>query len=481
MKTRILLLLAIFAANFSHAQVKYEEGERFKFDKVNEKDVKIVLKDNYNHYLFSAINIDGMMRQYEISFRKFDQKNHLVETFTHNYGKKDPTTGKADQSFLHNYLGSYEVSGGKVIAITENYSGRAKIKEIFKHVFDKATGKFETSLVASYPIESLGKSGTTLVAKSENNNFIAINFVKNFSKKIPPVEALTLIDTNTLNNVWQKEESLNPAYSSLTLTVTNTGKVVLVRTNSSAEDILTVVTADKVEEKMFETPLFIRLNTPKAITIGSQEYLLSFNAPTKGFNGTDIQYLMVYDIDGGRMLQNNKISDFVCPRGFVEAKIKDIIIQNNEIIIFEQSKVELEIKPVLGAPTRWDKDYIFSGGSVFVLGMDGVLKSMKKIAALNDRVAETNHIYGVINIKGKLYVNMTNNDQKRTNGIYALNENFTADASRNYNFHDYNDSEHDAPSVNQLVAYFADSNKLLTTKLDYDNQMYFVSITGLIK
>ena len=154
MKTRILLAVAIAFTSLSQAQVKYEEGERFKFDRVNEKDVKIVLKDNYNHYLFSAINIDGMMRQYEISFRKFDQKNHLVETFVKDYGKKDAATSKADQSFLHNYLGSFEISNGKMVVITENYSGRAKIKEIFKHVFDKATGKFETSLIASYPIES---------------------------------------------------------------------------------------------------------------------------------------------------------------------------------------------------------------------------------------------------------------------------------------------------------------------------------------
>src|SRR5688500_9734038 len=103
---KITVLTAICFLNLSLAQVKYEAGESFEFDPKHEKDAKIVLKDNYNHYLFSATNYST---ENDIYIRKFDQKNHLVETFIKDFTKQDPATSRADIRFLSNYLGSFEI------------------------------------------------------------------------------------------------------------------------------------------------------------------------------------------------------------------------------------------------------------------------------------------------------------------------------------------------------------------------------------
>lgn len=64
-----------------------------------------------------------MLRDNRIIIRKFDQKNKLVETFTKVFNPEDV-------SYLNNYLGSFESSTDKIIAITESYSKKSLKKEI---------------------------------------------------------------------------------------------------------------------------------------------------------------------------------------------------------------------------------------------------------------------------------------------------------------------------------------------------------------
>lgn len=37
--------------------------------------------------------------------------------------------------------------------------------------------------------------------------------------------------------------------------------------------------------------------------------------------------------------------------------IRNITLQNNEIVVFLEGKSEIETTPVPGAPVKWDKDY----------------------------------------------------------------------------------------------------------------------------
>jgi uncharacterized membrane protein len=59
---QIIASVMITASVCAFAQVKVVEGTKFTTDANLETDEKLVLADDYNSYMFSAINIDGLMR-----------------------------------------------------------------------------------------------------------------------------------------------------------------------------------------------------------------------------------------------------------------------------------------------------------------------------------------------------------------------------------------------------------------------------------
>jgi len=332
MKNKILILFALaLVSKISFAQSS-EFGTSFEFNPKTELDAKFVLKDNYNHYLFSVINIDGMLRDNRIMIRKFDQKNKLVQTFTQEFNPKDV-------SYLNNYLGSIESGTDEVIAITESYSKKFLKKEISKHVFDKKTSLFETTIIATYPIESLSKSGTTFVRTSENNNYIGIDFLAYSPKGEPEKNLITMLDGSG-NVLWQKEVPLDPAYSTRSLTVTNSGNAVLLRDPKSYKltSALTLITKEGKEDKSFDAP--INAYEPKAISIGTKDYLVAINYPNKS-RSCDFENIMLYDLENGKLLGNNKLTDFCQLKNIKDVLIKSITLQNNEIIVFLEGKSEL--------------------------------------------------------------------------------------------------------------------------------------------
>jgi len=470
MKNKILLLIAIFFISGALYAQAPEYGTKFNFDTKSEQDAKFVLKDNYNHYLFSVINIDGMLRNNSIILRKFDQKNKLVQTFTQDFGPKDV-------SFLNNYLGSFESGNDKIIVITESYSKKLNVKEISKHVFDKSTSKFETSLIVSYPIESLMKSGTTYVRGADNNNFIGIDFVAFNSKSDPEVNYITMLDGNG-QLVWKKQVSFDPGYVTSSLTVSNSGKAVLLRNPKSYKEnpVLALISADKKEDKTFDAD--IKLQEPKAISIGSKDYLLAFNYPSKGVRSCDFQDLLLYDLENGKILKNNRISEFNSTANMQEAKIKNVTLQNSEIVIFVEAKSEIVVKPGPGVPVSWDKNYKYENPSIFILSFEGILKSVKKLLVLDNQYTTSfYHSYGVLNIKGNFYI-ANGGYSGQSSSIYAL------DAAKNYD-RDVNKYTSLSPvfspsvtqrMVSQLVCYFPDSKRLVVALMTDEKEMNLSNI-----
>lgn len=469
MKYKILLLITIcFISANLYAQAP-EIGTKFNFDAKSEQDAKFVLKDNYNHYLLTVINVDGMLRNNSIILRKFDQKNKMVQTFTHDFGPKDV-------SFLNNYLGSFESGNDKIIVITESYSKKSNIKEISKHIFDKSTSKFQTSLIVSYPIESLMKSGTTYVRGADNNNFIGIDYVAYNSKSDPESNNITMLDANG-QVVWKKEVSFDPGYVTSGLTVTNAGKVVLLRNAKSYKEnpLFTLISADKKEDKTLD--IDIRVQQPKAISIGSNDYLIAFNYPAKGVRSCDYQDLLLYDLENGKILKNNRISEFNKTENLQEVKFLNVTLQNSEILIFAEAKSEIVVKQAPGVAFSWDKNYKYENASLFIMSFDGVLKNVKKLVGSDNQYSNLYHSYGLLNNKGFFYI---------SNGTYngQANSIFSLDASKNYD-RDMNKYVSLSPAfsqsvsqrmVNQLVCYFPDSKRWVVALMTDEKEMNLVNI-----
>ncbi len=129
-KITILSLTVISALVFG--QQKFVYGDSFEYNSKYEKDLKLVLADDYNQYVFSDINEDGYSSypHKKIIIRKLDQNGNLIDTIIKDYANK--TNG-----VLHNYLGSTEISKDKFVVFTEEIETKINRKEIFQHVLIK--------------------------------------------------------------------------------------------------------------------------------------------------------------------------------------------------------------------------------------------------------------------------------------------------------------------------------------------------------
>jgi hypothetical protein len=176
-KLRIIIVLLVLIISKSFSQGRQEWGTKFDYNLNVEEDAKVILADNYNHYLFTIANKHGMMPQHDIIIRKFDQKNKLVNTFKQNFPNKDTYT-------LYNYLGSYELGKDRIVVFIDSYSNKTKKKEIHRIIFDKTTDTFITTLIVGYTFESLSKSGTAFVTASQNGRYYGVVYTKFSNKKI---------------------------------------------------------------------------------------------------------------------------------------------------------------------------------------------------------------------------------------------------------------------------------------------------------
>lgn len=446
-------------------------GTKFEFSTKHEKDAKFVLKDNYNHYLFSALNVEGMLTKNQLLLRKFDQKNVLVDTYIHDYGVKDRTT-------LNNYLGFYEIGNEKVVVFTESYSGKLKKKELFKHVFDKKTAKFETTLLATFEIESLMKSGTTLVRKSENGNFVGLDFIPKKEKEAPEMNKIMVFGANG-ELVWQKDVEADPAFATVNLTVTNSGKMVLLRNPKSWKvgNTMVLVSAETTEAKKFNEE--IKLNEMRSVTIGEQEYLIGFNSPNKGIRTGDFDDLVFYDLTAGTILKNNKVSGFSAIKGIKNVNINGLFYENDEIVIFTEAQADIPMTPAIGAPVSFDPNFNNLKPSVFVLGKDGALKSQNDLyteRAYN--FANFFKSFGILNVKGNYFLNYSYADNYSSYGKLAR-----LDASKQYKNSGVVYDSSQIKSTNRLIAhllaFFPDSNRTLFAIMTSDSEMQLVNVYNI--
>jgi len=473
MKFKFYFILALCTVNFAIAQTKEQAGPSFDFDYKNELDPQFVLIDNYNHYLLSVFNQDGMLNNRRMVLRKFDQKNQLVDTYSYNFPKYDTST-------LYDYLGSTETNTGKVIVYTKSYSNKAKKSEIVAHVFDKATATFTTTVIDSNPILSAMKSGDVYLQKSDNGNYIGIIYTRYRAKNEPEKTLVLVIDNNSQNVAWKKEAEFTNDHLTKSFVVTNSGKVVLLRDNASFKkannyNYMVLVSADVQEDKAIETPVF--LQKMKAVSIGPQDYILAFNANSRGMRQANFTDLLFYDLKQGKTLQNIEIPEFSKVKDLANVLIRDISLQNNEINIFTEAKVEVVTKPQPGMTSMMmDKVYTYGPSYLYTLSFEGALKSTKKLTTLPTK-ADVSNSYGLLTVKGTYYIS-TGYQPSQYSTIY--NTLYTLNAANGYEpVKKASINLSDNRFAYQFLHYFADSSTLLTARIEGENKMALVTFTDI--
>lgn len=464
------MLLGFVSLGFS--QIKSEWGAGFTLDK-DETEPTLVLADNYNYYLLTYINTTGMTAQHEVIVRKFDQKNQLVNTYTQ-------TMPKFDIGTLYTYLGTVEEGNGKVAVFTYTYSNKSKKGEVFKHEFDKAAGAFTSTPILSNTIESAMRSGTVRLRKSLSGNFVGIVNTKYRAKNTPESNVVTVFNGRTMAQVWQKEVSFTDEHTTQGFAVTGSGKVVLLRDNSSFKkeknfNYMVELTAEGQEEKKVEEKVY--LQEPVAVTIGDQEYLVAFNSDSRGFRPNDFSSILLYDLKNGKTLANNKANDVASIKEVKDVFITNVFVQNNELHVFTEAKAVLGKGQETFSNKFPDDIYGYGPAVLYVLGFDGVLKTKKEITGEIKYDAKWFHAFGLLNVKGKYYVNTGyyNNfgflDPAKGYAITPVEtELFRRDALYQTRVR---------KGVHQVVNYMPDSDKLLFLVFTDEQEFKFVTLTGV--
>lgn len=474
MKRRILICLLALYPILSFGQVRYEWGDKFEFNAQDETNARIVLTDNYNTYLMSVVNVDGMLSSHKFIVRKFDQKNQLLDTYTQDFQKIDGST-------LYNYLGTVEPNDHQVAIFAESYSGKEKKKDIYKYVFEKSTAKFTTSLVISYPIESAMRSGTTKFSVSQNKRYAGFINMRN-PKKDPTIDNVVMLETSTLSVLWNKDVPMEDKIYDRAFTVTNSGKAVLLRADKGLKlnNSLVVVSQDKQEDKTFEDN--IMLHDPVAISIGSEDYLVDFAFASKGLRSGDYEKLIFYSLNAGKTLKNSKITEFNSLNDINDIRFREILIQSDAIRLFTEAKVKAGTRPTKVNPfssMTFDQPYYKYGpGNLITLSLDGEVKEIRKISIDYNAEADFYHSYGLLNINGNYYVNSGN-----AGGLYEFKLESDGKPAPITNLSNQDDPyRNESPKVvTQLTGYIKDARKAIVCRTHYDNKMSLVSVIGFPK
>lgn len=468
-----LLAFSLFVSVIVSAQVKYEWGDKFNYNSPEETNPQLVLTDNYNTYLLTITNVHGMMSSHKVTVRKFDQKNQLIGTFTQDWKQLDIGT-------LYNFIGCKELNDHQVAVFAESYSGKEKKKDVYKYVFDKGDGKFTTSLVVSWPIESAMKSGTTDFEISDNGRYIGLINERDGSKKDPVSDEVVMLDGANASVLWKKQVPLEEKVYDRAFTVTNSGKAILLRAAKGMKlsNYLTIVSENSQEDKQFEEA--VMLQDPKAISIGQADYLVAFNFAAKGLRSGDYESLMLYDLGNGKTLKNNAIKEFNSLKDITGITFNHVFLQNNEIHLFVEPRVKAgtrstKLNPMSSFTTE-EPYYKFGPSYLIVMSFDGVVKFAKALQTEYSAMADFYHSFGLVNIGGKYYINAGSlyrifeqpYDRSDAKEITAVPKEAAKDPY-------YSNSPQ---YIAQVMAYVKDAKRLVLCRTFSDNKMSLVSIVG---
>ena len=136
-------------------------------------------------------------------------------------------------------------------------------------------------------------------------------------------------------------------------------------------------------------------------------------------------------------------------------------MENNEIAIFAEAKVDATPAPVPGSTGFPVEKHTFGPSFLITMNLEGTVKAIKPIPSSSSNEADLFHAFGLVNAKGQWYVH-TGLDS----GFYKYNYIFNNEPlARSIAFGLYDDGSRRVQYVHQLVHYFPDTNKFMFAKI----------------
>lgn len=472
MKLKHIHYIFLFVVSFLNAQNSIK-GDNFEFNKDFEENPQIVLVDNYNHYLFTVTNRDGIQASHKLTLRKFDQKNQLVDIFVKDFA--------IDLYTLHNFHGAYEIDDSKIAFIIESYSNKRKINELFKYVFDKKTGKFTSIVIISHVSTDDKKFGYFDVTKSQNNKFIGINYETKNKKKEPEVLDCIVLNLPTFDEVYKKTVQFEDEFYTDEKLISNSGNFVFLRRPRSYKETNYFVVISKDGESKKSVDENTRVHKPISISIGTQDYLMAFNYRDKGIRRGDFGSIFLYDLEAGKILKNNEIEDFNKTKDIQEVNFGNVYVENNEIRLFVEGRYKSGTKPSQSFPDSKMTDPVYNYGpsNLLVFSYDGTLTNNIPLVVNPQSEPTLYHSFGMLNVKGEYIINpgVYYKGNNLHNWLYKINPNNKyAFTNLNYRYHIGDNVSY--KFVNQIVHYFPDTNRFLVAAVvTNENKMGLLSFT----
>ncbi|WP_339833589.1 hypothetical protein [uncultured Flavobacterium sp.] len=472
MKLKHISYIVLFIVSFLNAQNNIK-GDNFEFDKEFEEHPEIVLADNYNHYLFTVTNRDGMLSSHKLTLRKFDQKNQLVDTFVKDFA--------IDLYTLHNFHGVYVIDDTKIAFIVESYSNKRKINELIKYVFDKKTGTYSSDVISSHASTDDKKFGSFYVKKSLNHKFIGITYETRNKKKEPEITECMVLNNSTFGQVFTKTVQFEDEFYTDEKIMSNSGHFIFLRRPRSYKETnyFVVISKDGESKKTIEENT--RVHKPIAISIGTQDYLIAFNYKDKGIRRGDFGSILLYDLEAGKILKNNDIEDFNKIKDIEEVNLGAVFVENNQIRLFVEGRYKSGTKPSTTFPNSTMKDPVYNYGPshLFVFSYDGTLTNNINLEVNPQSEPTLYHSFGMLNVKGEYIINPGTyyKGNNLHNWLYKINPNNNF-AITYLNYHYQISDNNSYKFVNQVVYYFPDTNRFLTAAVvTNENKMGLLSFT----
>lgn len=364
MKKTIITSLVLMSA-VAFGQKKNVYGDAFEFNSKYEKDIKLVLADDYNQYVFSDINEDGYSTypHKKILMRKLDQNGNLIDTYIKDYANK--TNG-----VLHNYLGSIEVSKDQFVIFTEELETKVNRKEIFQHVFNKKDGNYTTTSVAKLFTEGGLKMGTTYLRFSENGKYVAIVNDRSVSKKTANTIDNIVIDLSTLTKKWDKEITFDTDYFEADAAVTNSGRVLILRKSIGWKESskLVYVSAQGDQDIALKDKLILKTLSP--VSINDQDYLVSFGYFTGvRINQSNFGDMTFINLQNGNITMS-EVSDFRSNTNMSGVDIPLVQVVDGKAFLYGFN-VNKTLPPSTPANRFPDPIYSYGPGKWFTIKSDG--------------------------------------------------------------------------------------------------------------
>ncbi len=393
---KTLFILSLFSSLLLFSQ-RIINGNPFEFTIKTEKDVKFAWVDESSSYLSSTIHNDlPNFRKFIV--KKFDSNNKLEKEMIHDYPL-------VDDKAMYTYLGSF-TNSKNIVYLSSTYSAKAKKYDLYKTVFDKNSESFTSSLLASYPIESLMKSGSISYAVSDNGRYAGVVYYAHAGRKDPKNVYLTILDTNSTDVAWKKDLVLNEDTASRYFAVSNNGKAFLTRDPSSwkGASTITTVAKDGQDKILLEGDMLIY--QPYIFTKGSDDYLIAYNSTKKTTKDT-YEQIMIYDLTNGKILSNTPSTGYSNYKQPEDVEIRKVFFQNGQFHVFTEGKKSAGTvnKPTpMGTMTFPETIFIYTAGQILAFDENGVFKTGTNIGSQSQSDNENFHSYGISNVMGNYMI-----------------------------------------------------------------------------